>query len=361
MGHRAVLRPYLHGLEEAITAAFPQFSHAERWQPTVVRYADDFVVLHPDKAAIEQVHQLAQTWLAGMGLPLTPSKTHITHTLKEEEGQAGFDFLGFHIQQFPVGKTPSAKRHDGVLLGFKTIITPSARAVKRHQQALKEVIERHQGLPQAVLIKHLNPLIRGWATYYASVCAKRCYTQMDTYLFQRLWHWSKRRHPNTSATWRARTYWHPEKGGWRFASETGSLHLHRMTPIKRHVKVQGRKSPFDGDWVYWTKRQGSHPQTPPKMAYLLKKQHGRCNWCHLYFKEGDQVEIDHRIPRVLGATDRYVNLQLLHRHCHDQKTAADGLSATRGTPDKSQTIEEPDDANVSRPGLKPSGRGAPVA
>ena len=33
----------LHGLEEAITAAFPQFAHGERWKPTVVRYADDFV------------------------------------------------------------------------------------------------------------------------------------------------------------------------------------------------------------------------------------------------------------------------------------------------------------------------------
>ncbi len=33
----------LHGLEEALTAAFPQFSHGERWKPTVVRYADDFV------------------------------------------------------------------------------------------------------------------------------------------------------------------------------------------------------------------------------------------------------------------------------------------------------------------------------
>ena len=31
----------LHGLEEAITAAFPQFSRGERWKPTVVRYADD--------------------------------------------------------------------------------------------------------------------------------------------------------------------------------------------------------------------------------------------------------------------------------------------------------------------------------
>lgn len=325
-----------------------------------MRYADDFVVLHPDKGAIEQVQQLAQNWLAEMGLTLKPSKTRITHTLSASEDQAGFDFLGFHIQQFPVGKTHSGKRHDGSLLGFKTIITPNTNAVKRHQQAIKERIKRDQALPQAVLIKHLNPLIGGWANYYASVCAKRCYGQMDTYLFQQLWHWSKRRHPTKSGTWRASTYWHPEKGRWRFATEQESLRLHRMTPIKRHVKVQARKSPFDGDWLYWTKRQGTHPQTPPKMAYLLKRQQGKCAWCHLYFKEGDQVEIDHWIPRVLGGPDWYSNLQLLHRHCHDQKTAAD-ISAMNGTRDKSQPIEEPDDINVSRPVLKPSGGGDPVA
>jgi hypothetical protein len=82
----------------------------------------------------------------------------------------------------------------------------------------------------------------------------------------------KRRHPNKSAKWRATTYWHPEQGKWQFATKDCSLRLHRMTPIKRHVKVQGTKSPFDGNWIYWTKRQGNHPETPPKMAYLLKRQ-----------------------------------------------------------------------------------------
>jgi RNA-directed DNA polymerase len=350
----------LHGLEETITAAFPPLLHGARWKPTVVRYADDFVVLHADTGAIEQVQRLAQNWLAEMGLTLKPSKTHITHTLDASEDQAGFDFLGFHMQQFPVGKTHSGKSHDGRLLGFKTIIPPSTNAVKRHQQAIKERIKRDQALPQAVLIKHLNPLIGGWANYYASVCAKRCYGQMDSYLFQQLWHWSKRRHPTKSGTWRASRYWHPEKGRWRCATDQESLRLHRMTPIKRHVKVQARKSPFDGDWLYWTKRQGTHPQTPPKMAYLLKRQQGKCAWCHLYFKEGDQLEIDHWIPRVGGGPDWYSNLHLLHRHCHDQKTAAD-VSATKGTRDKSQPIEEPDDINVSRPVLKPSGGGDPVA
>ncbi len=318
----------LHGLEQEIAQALPVLVQKERWKPTVVRYADDLVVLHADKAVIEQVQQLVSTWLAGMGLALKSSKTCITHTLIPCENHLGFDFLGFHIQQFPVGNAHSGKGRDGRRLGFKTLITPSKAAMKRHQEALKEQIRTHVALPQKVLIKHLNAHIRGWSNYYSAVCAKRCFTRMDTHL-------------------------------WLFATKDCPLRLHRMTPIKRHVKVQGTKSPFDGDWIYWTKRQGNHPETPPKMAYLLKSQKGKCAQCGLYFKEGDQLEVDHCIPVSLGGTDFYVNLQLLHRHCHDQKTATDGSVAPRGTDDNSQIVEEPDEVTSLTSGFEAERRGRP--
>lgn len=132
----------LHGRDQAITSAFPALVRAERWKPTVVRYADDFVVLHPDKAVIEQAQQVVSAWRAELGLTLNPSKTPITHTLTPCEGQIGFDFLGFHIQQFPVGKTHTGKGRNGQPLGFKTVITPSSTAMKRHQEALKERISK---------------------------------------------------------------------------------------------------------------------------------------------------------------------------------------------------------------------------
>jgi RNA-directed DNA polymerase len=308
--------------------------------------------LHPDKVVIEQTQHMVSTWLADMGLTLKPSKTHITHTLTHCEDQIGFDFLGFHIQQFPVGKTHTGKGRNGQRLGFKTIITPSATAMKRHQQVLKERIRKYGTLAQTDFIKRLNPLIAGWSRYYSSVSAKRSFTQMDTYLFHLLWQWGKRRHPNKSGAWRAKTYWHPEQGRWQFASSESSLRLHRQIPIKRYVKVQGTKSPFDGDWIYWTKRQGVHPETPPKMAYLLKRQKGSCALCGLCFKDGDRLEIDHRIPVAIGGTDLYVNLQLLHRHCHDHKTATDGSLAVRGTDDNSQTIEEPDEVTSLMSGFE---------
>jgi RNA-directed DNA polymerase len=40
------------------------------------------------------------------------------------------------------------------------------------------------------------------------------------------------------------------------------------------------------------------------------------------------MEIDHKIPRSQGGKDSYDNLQLLHGHCHDAKTAADKVAVT---------------------------------
>src|SRR5439155_808023 len=107
----------LHGLEEAVQAAFPKRKMvggvSVPWTPTVVRYADDFVVCHPDREVVQQCQAIVQQWLSGMGLELKPSKTRITHTLQEYGGQVGFDFLGFHIRQDRRGRNHSARGRRG--------------------------------------------------------------------------------------------------------------------------------------------------------------------------------------------------------------------------------------------------------
>ena len=45
-----------------------------------------------------------------------------------------------------------------------------------------------------------------------------------------------------------------------------------------------------------------------------------------------------------GLASGYTNLQLLHRHCHDTKTASDG--SLRRAYEKGQIIEEPDEVNI---------------
>jgi len=74
---------------------------------------------------------------------------------------------------------------------------------------------------------------------------------------------------------------------------------------------------------YWSKRRGKHPLMPKREANLLKRQKGKCAHCGLYFREEDVLEVDHVVPKSRGGRDTYSNFQLLHRHCHDTKTAND--------------------------------------
>ena len=131
-------------------------------------------------------------------------------------------------------------------------------------------------------------------------------------------------------------------------SEDGrKLYKHKAKRIEPHIKVEGTRSPFDGNWVYWATRMGRHPELPAKQAKLLKRQRGKCAWCELYFTCEDVPEVDHIIPKALGGGNELTNLQLLHGHCHDQKTGVDGstyVNKRRSSYDKGQTVGEPDDS-----------------
>ena len=103
-------------------------------------------------------------------------------------------------------------------------------------------------------------------------------------------------------------------------NQTMRLFKYRETPIRWHIKVKGNRSPYDGDWIYWSTRMGKHPQMPTRVAKLFKQQQGKCSDCELYFQAQDELEIDHIIPLSQGGKDIYSNLQLLHRHCHVNKS-----------------------------------------
>ena len=140
----------LHGLERVIMDSFPatcmKDGKSTPWKPKVVRYADDFVILHPDRDAVMRCRDIAANWLASLGLELKPEKTHVTHTLDGDMPSPGFNFLGFHIRQHQVGRT-----HSGLCpgridrLGFKTIITPSREGIARHKKRLSETQRSHRG------------------------------------------------------------------------------------------------------------------------------------------------------------------------------------------------------------------------
>ena len=316
----------LHGMEDRIkqyAETLKGNKAKNRLSLSLIRYADDFVLIHEDINVILKSQEIITEWLSGIGLELKPSKTKLTHTLKEYKGNVGFEFLGFHVQQREVGNYKSAKSSKGIPLGFKTIITPSKPKEKAHLAKIAEVIDQHQSAPQAALIRRLNPIIRGWSNYYSTVVSKETFSKCDYLTYEKLRAWARKRGKgsiNKDKYWRT-----VGDQNWCFSTENGlELSNHAATPIKRHVKVKGNASPYNGDWVYWGKRRGEYPETPTRVAILMKAQKGICPHCGLYFTSTDIVEVDHITPKSLGGKDEYKNLQLLHRHCHDTKTASDG-------------------------------------
>jgi RNA-directed DNA polymerase len=216
------------------------------------------------------------------------------------------------VRQHPVGRYRT--RTYRAQPGFKTLTKPSRSSQQRHAAALKQEVRARRGVPQGALIFALNPKIRGWTLYYRGAAAKRVFARQDAQVYSILRAWARRRHPGKSESWRYRRYWLKGEQA-RFSDGRSILLRHDAQPIQRHIKVRGTKSPYDGDWVYWSARLGRHPAIVPRVARLLKQQQGRCDYCALYFTTEDVLEVHHRDGN--HANDNPTNLALLHGACHD--------------------------------------------
>ena len=94
-------------------------------------------------------------------------------------------------------------------------------------------------------------------------------------------------------------------------------------PSKKFVKVQGTRSIYDNDQIYWTLRNARYSLYSYRKSKLLKIQKGICPICQKKFTIGNIMEVDHILPKRKGGKDTYQNLQLIHRHCHVLKTKQD--------------------------------------
>lgn len=325
----------LHGLEQHIENHFPSDKKG-RWtdswknykkmfqSPRLIRYADDFVILCEELEPIIKCKKLVENWLNKNGLELKSNKTRIAHTIEQlNSEQAGFQFLGFEIRQFKVGKHHSGKTSGKKPLGYKTIIRPSPDNVKAHYKNLNQWCDKMKAINAAALIKQLNPIIRGWCNYQSPWHSKKTFSKVKNLMWYRLWRWSKRRHPKKNRKWIAKKYFGGSKQ-WSFVSRKGENELellcHTDFPASvKWVKVEGCRTPYDGDELYWSKRTGDNYLTiDPQKSRLLKRQKGKCALCGLNFKPEDQIEKHHITKRSKGGNNADKNLLLVHLHCHDQ-------------------------------------------
>jgi len=289
---------------------------ARRQALSYIRYADDFVVMHPNLEVIEGCQQIINNFLAQMGLKLNPDKTSIAHTLQNLGNGVGFDFLGFTVRQFSVGIHQSGKDARGNLLGFKTIITPSKKSLKKHTRELNRIINTHKDSNKTSMIRRLNLVIRGWCNYFSTVCSGETFAKAKDNLYHQIRRWVRKRHRNRSID-RANSEYKTINGrNWVLATDEGLILLsHIDTKIKRHILVRSSKSPYDGDWLYWSQRLTKYPFVNPRIKKALVLQKGKCAHCGNYFTDADVIEIHHLDKNHYN--NEWSNLCAVHGHCHD--------------------------------------------
>ncbi len=305
----------LNGLERELTAhlgAKLGIEKAKKAKVHLVRYADDFVITCVSQEILEQeVRPLVEAFLAARGLQLAEEKTRVTHI------DQGFDFLGWNF-----------RKYSGTLL-----IKPSRKNAQAFYRKVAETISGNKTVKQENLIRLLNPMLRGWAQYHHPVSAKQAYSRMEHLIFQRLWRWSERRHPQKSTDWVKKKYFHTVgERSWVFGAPVvrndgskGLLELYQIsgTAIRRHKKIKGDFNPFDPTWEQYgeqlrQERMGKSMRYRKQWVNLYMSQSGLCAHCGCALTDETGWHDHHLEYKMHGGTDALSNRVLLHPHCHQQ-------------------------------------------
>jgi RNA-directed DNA polymerase len=305
----------LDGLQRLLADHFAKTPKQRRMNKVhLVRYADDFLITGTSKELLrDQVQPLVAHFLKGRGLELSHEKTRITHV------EEGFDFLGQDVRRYRCGKV---------------LIKPSSSSVKTFLSKIQETIDGSGSLTAGEMILRLNQQIKGWTMYHRYASSKRTFTDVDHRIFQMVWRWCRRRHPQKARRWIRTTYFRSD--GHRHWAFTGTLRdqkgqgrpIQLMAAAKvriiRYVKIRSDVNPYDPKWELYLEARWGWQLTQTlagrsRIEYLWKDQGGRCVVCGqpLLVEEGD-CQIHHRIWRSRGGLDKADNTELLHANCHRQ-------------------------------------------
>ena len=214
----------------------------------LIRYADDFVVMvKGTQAQAEAIMARLPEVLGRIGLTLSAAKTHLTHV------DHGFEFLGFRIfRKHRVGKKPC----------IFTIVSDEALAsIKRKVKALTS--RSTTNLPLKVLIRKLNPILRGWANHFRFAAASRTFAYIGYYSWWRVARWLYKKH---------------KRRGWKW--------------LKRRYRMPGQLQ--DAGWVLY------NPKTMPVTRYLFRGSKIAAPWEEIESNAPSNRQMDFEELDLLG-------------------------------------------------------------
>jgi RNA-directed DNA polymerase len=150
----------------------------------LVRYCDDLVILCRTKAQAEAAMRELRALLAVLRLELSDAKTRLVYL--DNDGEGGFDFLGFHHRMVESFSKPG--RH--FLARW-----PSARATQAARARIRELTDRRLlRLPVEDVVASLNRFLAGWGGYFRRGNSTTQFHKLDRYAVERLGRFVGQRH-----------------------------------------------------------------------------------------------------------------------------------------------------------------------
>ena len=172
------------------------------------------VLVSGSKQHAEAQREIVAALLAPMGLRLSEAKTRICHI------DEGFDFLGFRIQR---------KRKRGT--DKRVVYTyPSKKALASIVGRVRALTRRSSHPALAVLLRQLNPVLRGWCTYFRHGVSKATFAYLDQYTWHRVVRWIRKRHNKTKWAVLLRRY----LPGWRPTEDQVTLFQPQTVTVSRY-------------------------------------------------------------------------------------------------------------------------------
>ena len=190
----------------------------------IVRYADDFVVMvHGSYDDAEALRDEVSAVLASMGLRLSEEKTRVCHI------DEGFDFLGWRIQ----------RRAWRSRTGKMAVYTyPSKKSLASIKGKVRRLTRRARHRTLADLLRRLNPVLRGWCTYFRHGVTKRTFGYIDHFAFWRVVGWLKKRHSGLNMHTLVRRY----LPGWEISDDGIDMFRPGRFAVERY-RYRGTKIP----------------------------------------------------------------------------------------------------------------------
>jgi RNA-directed DNA polymerase len=315
---------------------------------SIVRYADNFIVVLNDKEQAEIINKNIDFFLKERGLSKNFSK------IIKWENNAKFTYLGFtfhYILEKKISKVTMQRRFNKNFIRSGLYVYPSKVEVKKFKKKIKETIKSNLNVSPYRLVNILNYYIKYWGTYFG-IGTLRLFSRLDHYIWYRIWRYLKRKYKKVSTKILVARYFQgietPSGRAWQFHGTFNKVNndtkkrkgtvswillLCKLNiPLPAHMFSPDKnllKSSYYFDEHLFTEynlkivKLRSKTRSVDKWSLLYEKQKGVCDICghSLGYLISENLEI-HHIKKVSDLTIKdprlkdINNLRLIHKSCH---------------------------------------------